>query len=428
MRRQILLLGLVLAVSYWVIETVADFILGEGSVSTRLLPADPNEIWMRLVIVSLILGLTGYVAVAGRRVEEERLRNEERFELLVQNSSDIISVLDAEGTIVYQSPSIERVLGHKPEKRVGKSVFEDPLVHPDDLQKRRDLLSHALRSPRSEVRGEFRMRHADGSWRHIEAVARNLLEDPNLRGIVMNYRDITERKRRESVLSEIRAAERRQLARDLHDGVLQELLDALYSMQAIRLTSMGEEGRVLPELDEQIDDLRKATEGLRGVINNLRRGRVQEQPFLHLLKSVVAANRQKAPEIEIDLYVDAPFASEPSEKSKISLLRILQEALINVRRHSAARHVRVNLWAEGQDIIVEVSDDGRGFEPEIDPEATWGKVGLASMREHALELGGDLHIESTAGEGTRVMARVPVVASAAKADALHSPSNPGSNR
>ena len=111
--------------------------------------------------------------------------------------------------------------------------------------------------------------------------------------------------------------------------------------------------------------------------------------------------------MEIRLSLTPSFSLEPSESTGINLLRIVQEALVNVRRHSGAQRVCVNLWAEGEYLNVEVVDDGRGFDQEIDPEATWGRVGIAAMRERALNLGGDLDIQSEPGKGTRVRARVP---------------------
>src|SRR4051812_46134574 len=127
------------------------------------------------------------------------------FRLLVQNSSDIITILDAEGTIRFQSPSIQRVLGYRPEDRVGKNAFRDPLVHPDDVAQKRGFLEAAIRGPGETVTAGFRLRHADGTWRHIEAVGTNLLGDPRIAGIVANYRDVTERVQFERALHESEA-------------------------------------------------------------------------------------------------------------------------------------------------------------------------------------------------------------------------------
>src|SRR5262249_43662360 len=105
-----------------------------------------------------------------KRAEEAVRAREAQFRALVQNSSDIISLFDAGGTIVYQSPSIERLLGHRPKERIGRNVFDDPLVHPNDLEAKRAFFATAQGRPGAAVTAEFRLRHADGSWHDIEAI------------------------------------------------------------------------------------------------------------------------------------------------------------------------------------------------------------------------------------------------------------------
>src|SRR5262249_3951532 len=134
---------------------------------------------------------------ARKRAAEELRRAEERFRLLVQNSSDIITALAGDGTVLYQSPSIERRLGHRPDDRLRRKIFPDPIAHPADLAKKRAFPHEAIRRPGVPVTAEFRLRHADGTWRHFEAVGQTLLADPSVGAIVANYRDITERKRAE---------------------------------------------------------------------------------------------------------------------------------------------------------------------------------------------------------------------------------------
>jgi PAS domain S-box-containing protein len=121
--------------------------------------------------------------VTERREAAQALRrSEERSRLLVQVSSDMVSVFDAVGTALYQSPSIEWVLGYRPKDRVGKNVFVDPLVHPEDLASKRAFFAKARRSLDAIVTAEFRLRHAEGSWRHIEAVDRNMLQTSSISG------------------------------------------------------------------------------------------------------------------------------------------------------------------------------------------------------------------------------------------------------
>jgi two-component system sensor histidine kinase/response regulator len=128
------------------------------------------------------------------------LPSEDLFRALVQNSSDMIRLLDADGTVVYQSPSIERLLGYRPEDRIGHNAFIDAIVHPDDRAAQREFFENVRSTPGTPVTGQFRLCHADGSWKDFEAVGQNFLHDPAVAGIVANYRDITERKQSEEAL------------------------------------------------------------------------------------------------------------------------------------------------------------------------------------------------------------------------------------
>lgn len=141
--------------------------------------------------------------VTEREEAEEELRSsEERFRALVQNSSDLVTVVEAAGTITYESPSKERILGYGTQELVGRHVLEH--VHPDDLEQVSAELASVLVRPGylSEEPVEFRYRHADGTWRYLEALAINLLDDPGVGSVVINSRDVTERKLAEEKLRE----------------------------------------------------------------------------------------------------------------------------------------------------------------------------------------------------------------------------------
>jgi diguanylate cyclase (GGDEF)-like protein/PAS domain S-box-containing protein len=138
------------------------------------------------------------MAIERKRAEDALRQSEERFRSLVQNSSDIVTVLQADGTISYESPSIERILGYRPEELVGKNIVE--FVHPEDVPRIQSILSEGIQGPGFSAVGEFRFRHANGSWIYIESSAMNRLDDPVIQGLVVNSRDITERKRAEEAL------------------------------------------------------------------------------------------------------------------------------------------------------------------------------------------------------------------------------------
>ena len=135
-----------------------------------------------------------------KAVEEELQHREEWFRALVQNSSDVTVVVEADGVIKYQSPSSRRVLGMENDDLVGRNVFEGVDFSPQDGAKLRAALADLVQRPGASTMHEVRARHRDGSWRVLEIVAINLLEDPAVNGVVGNYRDITERKETEEKL------------------------------------------------------------------------------------------------------------------------------------------------------------------------------------------------------------------------------------
>ena len=147
---------------------------------------------------------------AGKRVPIRRQAGarriadgERRFRALVRHATDVIMVLDATGEIRYVSPAVEVVLGYRPEERLAGSAFDR--IHPDDAPAVHRLLAQILASSGVAAPIELRLQHRDGSWRHLEGTAKNLLADPAVGGIVVNYRDVTARR----VAEEARAASER---------------------------------------------------------------------------------------------------------------------------------------------------------------------------------------------------------------------------
>ncbi|MFN8524977.1 MAG: EAL domain-containing protein [Chloroflexota bacterium] len=115
-----------------------------------------------------------------------------RFHSLVHNSTDIVTVIGPDAMILYVSPSIERVLGYQPDQLVGSSLLR--LISPDDIARAGDFFEAAVNSSGPVALTEWKWRHRDGRWMNVETVGNNLLSDPNVEGIVLNTRDVTERK------------------------------------------------------------------------------------------------------------------------------------------------------------------------------------------------------------------------------------------
>ena len=148
----------------------------------------------------MVTGYEGIIEdVTDRKRSTEALRrSEEYFRSLIENALDTITILRADGVITYESPSVERVLGFAPDELVGTLVFD--YLHPADLDRVLDAFQQLREEPGSSASMELRFRHRDGGWRTLEAVGKNLVDDPVVGGIVVNARDVTQRKEAEERL------------------------------------------------------------------------------------------------------------------------------------------------------------------------------------------------------------------------------------
>jgi len=156
--------------------------------AARINKGDPKKDWVLLVLEDI---------TRRKKAEWQLKESEERFRLLVQNASDIITILSRDGTIFYESESVQRILGYSPMERIGKNIFKDPIVHPDDVNIKANAFKRSLSNINEIETAEFRLKHKSGSYRDIEAVYVNMLADPRIAGIVANYHDVTEQRRLE---------------------------------------------------------------------------------------------------------------------------------------------------------------------------------------------------------------------------------------
>ena len=134
------------------------------------------------------------------RVESDLRKSEERFRTLIEKSADLLIVLDSKGTITFAGPSVTDVLGFPPEEVLGVGVFA--FVHPDDVVRVRTQFRELRGQPGVAARVELRARHRNGSWRVLDAVQRSLFHVDGVGGMVVNARDITERKKVEATVRE----------------------------------------------------------------------------------------------------------------------------------------------------------------------------------------------------------------------------------
>ncbi|HEX5003779.1 MAG TPA: PAS domain S-box protein [Gemmatimonadales bacterium] len=149
-----------------------------------------------------------------RESRRQRETSEERFRALIENSRDAVTLMDAAGLILFQSPSATRITGYSPDDVLGLDGFS--LVHPEDVTRARDTFQDALAHPGRAVTTTHRVRHKLGDWRHYEFDAVNWLDHPAIGAVVLNYRDVTDRLRSERAARE--SSERLDLALEAAGG------------------------------------------------------------------------------------------------------------------------------------------------------------------------------------------------------------------
>jgi PAS domain S-box-containing protein len=334
-------------------------------------------------------------AIGRTRAEDALRKSEHEYRRLFELANDAILIYEPESRkILDVNENACEIYGFPRETFIGMTMKELSL----DRQKARRYLETLL-SRGSYQDFETVHRRYDGNPINV-LVNSSVIEFQGQRAILSINRDITARKRTEESLMEIREAERRRIARDLHDAVLQDLSGTLQGLQAFKVESGG--NGALVGLENEIDALRRAVVGLRGAIYDLRQEK--EEPFIRAVESLVELNRQMTPERQIAFSVAESFTSELGREVSVGLLRVLQEALANTRQHSDARTVKVSLCQRKNRILAEVYDDGCGFDANT---ARGGGIGLSGMRERVEELGGRLEIESKPDKGTLVKVSVP---------------------
>jgi PAS domain S-box-containing protein len=186
---------------------------------------------------ALARGATDYVERAQLRADAERVAarvlthasaataetDDHQFRAYIEHSTDVVTELDSEWTVLYQSPSFERLFGYDREEVVGNTALE--YVHPEDRDEVAEAFRQVLDSPAEPFTVSYRFRHADDSWRNVESVGVNRLDDPSVGTIIVNTRDVTERKRRERVLEGLHDAATDIEAADTVEDVCEETVE-----------------------------------------------------------------------------------------------------------------------------------------------------------------------------------------------------------
>ncbi|WP_424358465.1 MEDS domain-containing protein [Methanocella sp. MCL-LM] len=212
----------------------------------------------------------GWKVIESKEQAEARraLRESEvRFRSLIQNSSDIIRILDREGRIIYDSPSSERILGYPSGSLLGRSPMD--FIHPDDLELVRSSLSSIYAGTNPGTPTEFRILKADGEYLDVESTGSNMIGVPGVDGIVITTRPITERKRAEKELEEAK------LQAELYLDLMGHDISNMHQIMMMQLELAGEtlehKGKLEGRDREVLDSLAATLEKAARLIDNVRK-------------------------------------------------------------------------------------------------------------------------------------------------------------
>ena len=359
-----------------------------------------------LVLIGVDLGL----AVERAALSDEKERAGKRFKELFEKAHDAIWLQDLDGKILDANQAMADFTGYRRERLIGGDVIRS--LTPQALELARDVRRKLLAGIPVEQPYEQKITRKDGTEATIMLTTSLIKEEG--KPVVFQHisRDVTrEKKLAENLrlyaqqITRTQEDERKRIARELHDDSIQSLIilsrsvDELISAQSKRSKMIRSLEYIRAEVDKIISQARRFTQDLRpptldylGLMPAVRELITQFEHQSNIKTEIKISGEEKhfAPEAEMLVY------------------RIIQEALNNVWRHSAAMTVSISIDFGKDSVTIEVKDDGKGFVIGEDLRfVEAGKIGLAGMQERAELLGGNLSIQSNVGRGTLVLLLVP---------------------
>jgi PAS domain S-box-containing protein len=339
------------------------------------------------------------------------------FQALVEHAGEGVTIVNEQGVVVYQNPTMGKVVGRPADWFEGRTPLD--LMPPEDAARAREILAAVSDRPGAQLPGEFRLRHRDGSWRTVSGLATNLLHEPAVRGIVLNYRDVTDERdmsrrlheaeaRRQALLeSMVRAEdqERSRIAAELHDDTIQVMTAALLELdRSERQLRQGDVAAAREAIAGARSAIADATERTRRLTFELRPQLLEAAGLSAAIRDLAAA---LARDTGAEVSVRTRSRRYPSEVESL-VYRTMREALINVRKHAHATHVVIRLGERGGIIYGRVTDDGRGFRTARPRARRELHIGLETARERLRAAGGSLGITSAPGKGTTFEFTIPL--------------------
>jgi PAS domain S-box-containing protein len=372
-----------------------------------------------LVQAMLIIGLL-WQRARNRKADLRLRESEKRFRLMADTTPALVWMCDKEGAVNYLNDRRIDFTGR--DMTTGFGDTWSAFIHPDDIESVQAANKRALEQQK-EYSKEYRLRRRDGVYRwmlDIAAPRRN--GDGSFAGFVGSAADITDQKLAQESLEKIggklieaQEEERSRIARELHDDICQRL--ALLSMELEQANRGSNTGRS-PKLEEIRRHCAEIAVDVQALSHKLHSSKLE---YLGL----AAAIRSYCREFSQQHDVSVQFAAEnvpnflPRDIS-LSLFRVTQEALQNALKHSGVREFSVVLRSSENEIQLEVSDLGAGFD--VEGAKLDRGLGLVSMQERAHLVHGSFTIESAENGGTRILVRVPLADAQIKASSTVSES------
>jgi two-component system, LuxR family, sensor kinase FixL len=329
----------------------------------------------------------------------ERRSRRERIELqarILAELSEGVTLMRDDGTITYANRAMEQMFGYSPGELVGLGVG---VLNYDTIARKRELLNMMREEVARSGRwvGEYHSLRRDGSQFTTRAAV-SAFEAEGQRLWITIRRDITERKRLEAAVLQLAQSEQREVARQLHEGVGQDLTSLSLAVRAFRLStrdgSSETTAQFLADLEQRLSDAvgrtRRAAEGLSAFS-------LEREDFSLAMGRVIA---------DFESHYGVRCLSEIAHdvnaldlQQRHQLYFILQEAMENAGLHSGASQVRLWVRREARGLVAEVIDDGRGI---ADPGQSGPNLGLAIMQHRASLIGATVQIDGNEPTGTRV--------------------------
>src|SRR5215208_910926 len=359
---------------------------------------EPREPDRRVLETMRVLGSHVGQFVARRHAEAEVRASESRLRAMLDAALDAVVMMDERGRVLVWNPAAEATFGYPAAEAIGRDMAE--LIVPPSLRmSHRRGLARFLDTGEATVldrRLELKGMRKDRSEFPVELTITRI-DLPGPARFTGYLRDISARKGAEAELLASRArlvevadAERRRIQRNLHDGAQQRLTSVLLSLGRLR----GAEGGPAGLLDAAIEELAAGLDELRALAGGLHPALLTERGLETALEALV----MRAPlPVDLDFELDRRLP----EQIEAAAYYVVAEALANVQKHAGARRASVRVATGDGQVSVSVSDDGAGG---ADEEGS----GLRGLTDRVESLGGTLSLESPAGGGTRLAARVPL--------------------